>query len=90
MEGKKVIFYIVVFLVLLCVVYLPGFFKLRDLRKENKDLQKRITLLEEHNEVLKEEIASMQEDPGYVEKKAREKLGVLKKGEIIYKPASER
>ena len=90
MEGKKVIFYIALFSVLLGAVYLPGFFKLRGLRKENIDLQKRIRLLEEHNEVLKEEIASMQEDPGYVEKKAREKLGVLKKGEIIYEPSSKR
>jgi cell division protein FtsB len=90
MEGKKIILYAAVILIALAVVFLPGFSKLQKLRRENDVLQKRIGLLEEHNDALKEEIAKMQQDPGYVEKKAREKLGIIKKGEIIYKPSSER
>ena len=88
MEGKKVILYGGIFLVLLTVVFLPGYSRLKKLRRENNELQKRIKLLEEHNDVLKEEISSFQQDPEYIEKKAREKLGVIKKGEIIYRPSS--
>ena len=90
MERKKVTLYGVVILTALAVVFLPGLSKLHKLRRENVQLHKRIRLLEEHNDVLTEEIANMQQDPGYVEKKAREKLGILKKGEIIYEPAAER
>jgi cell division protein FtsB len=89
MERKKVVLYGIIFLVVLTVVFLPGYSQLKRLRRENDELQKRIKLLKEHNDVLKEEISNLQQDPGYVEKKAREKLGVIKKGEIIYKPSSE-
>jgi cell division protein FtsB len=90
MEGKKVVFYVVAALTVLAVVLLPGLSKLHKLRRENVQLQKRIRLLKEHNGVLTEEITNMQQDPGYVETKAREKLGILKKGEMIYEPATER
>ncbi len=90
MERKKIVLYGVAILTVLAVVLLPGLSKLHKLRRENVQLQKRIRLLEEHNDVLKDEISKMQEDPEYVEKKAREKLGILKKGEIIYEPATER
>jgi cell division protein FtsB len=90
MEGKKIIFYAAAFIAVLSVVFLPGLSRLHKLRRENAQLQKRIHLLEEHNDVLKAEIAQMQEDPRYVEKKAREKLGILKNDEIIYEPSSSR
>ncbi|MFQ5952028.1 MAG: septum formation initiator family protein [Candidatus Omnitrophota bacterium] len=90
MEGKKIIIYSFAIFILLAAIFLPGFSKLQKLRRENTELQRRIMLLKEHNEVLREEVANMQEDPGYVEKKAREKLGVIKKGEIIYKGASKK
>ena len=90
MERKKVTLYGVVILTVLAVVFLPGLSRLHKLRRENVQLQKRIRLLEEHNDVLTEEIANMQQDPRYVEKKAREKLGIIKEGEIIYKPSSKK
>ncbi len=60
------------------------------MREANEQYEKRIELLEEHNDKLKEELAKMQKDPDYVEKKARDKLGVVKKGEIIYRKKGER
>ncbi|MGB2660995.1 MAG: septum formation initiator family protein [Candidatus Omnitrophota bacterium] len=88
MEGKKIILYTTAVIAVLSVVFLPGLSRLHKLRRENAQLQKRIRFLEEHNDVLEEEIVKMREDPGYVEKKAREKLGILKDDEIIYEPAS--
>lgn len=85
MAGKKIIFYVLIFLTVFCVVFLPGHSKLQELREENEQYQKRIELLEGHNEQLKEELSRMRQDPVYVEKKAREKLGIIKKGEIIYR-----
>ncbi|MGB2631010.1 MAG: septum formation initiator family protein [Candidatus Omnitrophota bacterium] len=90
MERKKITLYLVIFAVLLGLVFLPGFSRLHRLRRENRELQKRIELLQEHNDMLKEEIADMQQDPEYVETKARGKLGVIKKGEIVYRPSSKK
>jgi cell division protein FtsB len=90
MEGKKITLYLVIFATLMGLVFLPGLSRLHRLRRENEELQKRMQLLQEQNDLLQEEIVTMQQDPGYVEKKAREKLGVLKKGEIVYKPSSKR
>ena len=85
MEKKKIVFYILGFLAVFYMIFLPGFSELQKLREENDQHQRRIRLLEEQNEELKAELKLMQEDPDYVEKKAREKLGIVKKGEIIYK-----
>jgi len=85
MEKKRIIFYVLGVGIILSVVFLPGYSKLEKLREENRNYLKRIELLENQNEKLKEEMTSMKDDPVYIEKKAREKLGIIKKGEIIYK-----
>jgi len=85
MERKKVTLYAAFFVGIFIVIFLPGFSELQKLREENRDSQKRMEILVHHNEVLKEEIQRMKQDPDYMEKKAREKLGIVKKGEIVYK-----
>jgi len=85
MERKKIIFYLLGFLAVFYMIFLPGFSDLQKLKEENEQHRKRIELLEEQNEELKEELKLMREDPDYIEKKAREKLGIVRKGEIIYK-----
>lgn len=89
MERKKVILYIFILAVVLSIIFLPGFSELHKLQGKNVQLQKRIRLLEEHNDKLKEELTLMKEDPDYLEKKARERLGIVKKGEIIYRKNQE-
>jgi len=84
MTGKKLIFWVVGIIVLLAVMFLPKFFELKKLREANENIKKRIILLKEDNTALAEELDRMQEDPAYVEKKARQKLGIVKKGEYIY------
>lgn len=90
METKRIILYIAGLLVLLAIVFLPGYLKLKHLKEENIRYQKRIRLLEEHNEKLNSELAKLREDPSYLEKTARDKLGVVRKGEIIYQRSSQR
>jgi cell division protein FtsB len=85
MEKKRIAVYALVVLAVLFVVFLPGYSELHKLREDNEQLQRRIVLLEEHNDKLKEELQKMKQDPDYVEKRAREKFGVIKKGEIVYK-----
>ena len=85
MERKKVILSILGITGILCVVFLPGYSELQKLREKSEQYQKRIKLLEEHNDDLKDELTRMKEDPEQIEKKARNKLGIVKKGEIIYR-----
>ncbi len=85
MEKKRIAVYALVGLAAVCVVFLPGYSELHKLREENEQLGRRIVLLEEHNDQLKEELQKMKQDPDYVEKRAREKLGVIKEGEIVYR-----
>jgi len=85
MERKKIVLYLIVSAVIFILVFLPGFSELHKLREENANIKKRISYLQQHNSILKEEVRRMKEDPYYVEKKAREKLGIAKKGEYIYK-----
>lgn len=87
MEAKRIIFYLAAAGIIFAVMFLPGYSRLVELREENELYQKRIALLEEHNKRLDNELTQFREDPAYVERKAREKLGVVRKGEIIYRAA---
>ena len=84
MEIKRVILYSVASFVVLCFVLLPGFSALHKLRGENERLRKRTRLLEEYNDKLKGELVKLEQDPEYIEKRARKKLGIVRKGEVIY------
>lgn len=49
------------------------------------DYQKQIEYLRQKNTLLIEEKRRLIEDPLYLERVAREKLGITKEGEVIYK-----
>lgn len=85
MERKKVTTYAIILFSALVIVFLPGYSELQKIREENDQLKRRIKLLEKHNGVMKEELSKLEGDRGYVEKTAREKLGIIEKGEIVYK-----
>ena len=63
---------------------IPSVEKCFKFMKEYKMLDKRIELLIQHNDVLKYEIKRLKEDPEYVQKRAREKLGIISKDEFVY------
>lgn len=69
-------------LVLLLVLFLPGYSKLQELRDKNRDLSGKIKRLVIENSLLQEELRLVKDDPVYQEKIARERLGVVRKGEI--------
>jgi cell division protein FtsB len=71
--------------VFLLVIFLPGYTKLQELRDKNRDLTAKIKRLNVDNYLLQEEIKRIQNDPVYQEKIAREKMGVVRKGEIPIK-----
>jgi len=83
--AKKKLIYIGIGCLILAVIYLPGFSRLQQLKEENRNLEKRIEILEKANTELEEVNEKLEKDPNYVEKIAREKLGMTRKGEIILK-----
>ena len=67
------------------MVYLPSYLQMQDLRHRNEVFQKRITDLENETNVLTAERERLIKDPSYFEKVARERMGLIKDGELIYK-----
>ena len=67
------------------VVYLPSYLQMQDLRHRNEVFQKRINDLEKDTEALTQERERLIKDPSYFEKVARERMGLIKDGEVIYK-----
>lgn len=62
-----------------------GLIKLIQLKFEQASLKSEITGLTKDNLAMKEKIEKLQKDPKTIEKIAREELGLVKKGETIYK-----
>lgn len=58
---------------------------LNHLRSENEIILKRLEKLNNENENYKEKIESMVNEKRYLEKIVREELGMIKKGEKIYR-----
>lgn len=71
--------------VFLLIVFLPGYTKLQDLRDRNRDLEEKIRRLNVENSLLQQELARIENDPNYQEKIAREKMGMVRKGEVPVK-----
>jgi cell division protein FtsB len=55
------------------------------MRGEQRDLERVVFDLGQRNEELRERVRRLQTDDRYIEKLARERLGLVKKGEIIYR-----
>lgn len=52
--------------------------------QEVERLQTEIQELEDHNRLLQEEIARVEQDPTRLEELARNQLGLVRKGEVVY------
>lgn len=90
MSGRRLIVRLFVVTVLLIVVFLPGFVKYQELLARKKKLEAEIKRLSAENERLWDEQYKLQHDPVYVEGVARERLGVAREGELIYKVKEKR
>lgn len=71
--------------VFLLIVFLPGYTKLQELRDRNRDLELKIKRLNRENPLLQQKLKLIENDPVYQEKIVREKMGVVRKGEIPIK-----
>jgi len=67
------------------VIFLPPFAKYWELRCKNQRLEERIREMRLDNKRLEAEVKRLQKDIVYIESTARDKIGVVKKGEIIIK-----
>ncbi len=81
---KKVV-WVSGFILLILILYLPGYTKIQELRDRNVDLQKKIKRLYIENSLLQQEITRIENDPVYQERLARDKMGVVRKGEVPVK-----
>ena len=81
-SGLRKAFWLFGVAILLLVLFLPGYTKLQEIREKNIDLEKKIKKLAIENALLQQELGRVINDPIYQEKIAREKMGVVRKGEI--------
>jgi len=78
-------FWILGITLLIFVLFLPGYLKVQGLKDRNRELVNRITVLNRENVLLQQEFQRLQTDSDYLEKFAREKTGIVRKGEIPVK-----
>jgi cell division protein FtsB len=81
--SRKRLLFLGIFILL--VIFLPGYSKLQELSTKNRSLLKEIEALQKENKELSQQVKKLESDPLYIEKKARDKMGIGKKGEIRYK-----
>ncbi|MBF0619793.1 MAG: septum formation initiator family protein [Candidatus Omnitrophica bacterium] len=76
----------------LCIVcavivafFLPSYFQMQSLHEKNVSYERKIKELTDDNVKLNAEKHRLVDDPEYFEKVARERLGIIKDGEVVYK-----
>ena len=67
------------------IYFLPSYTKMQDLKQKNLEYQQQIRELQGKNAKLEKEKRLLETDPAYLEKVAREKMGLIKEGEVVYK-----
>ncbi len=70
--------------IVVLIIFIPGFARIQELKAKNRNLKKQIVRISEENLVLKKDIERLENDSVYLEGVAREKMGVVRKGEVIY------
>lgn len=85
---KKIRFAIII--IILVFSYLPVFTKLQELKQKLKETQAEIVLIQQRNMALEEVITQMRTNLDYLAVVARDKMGVVKKGETVIKIVREK
>ncbi len=84
-RPSKVILIVILLLVFfLAYLFLSGYLNLRKVGERLVKIEEENKKLIQENKRLGEEIKALEGDPFYIEKIAREELGMVKKGEIVY------
>ena len=71
------------------LLFLPSYRKMQDLKNRNLNYQTQIEDLEEKKARLAEELRRLKDDPEYLEKVGREEMGLIRKGETVYRVVPE-
>jgi cell division protein FtsB len=66
-----------------------GFIRRAELEREKGKLEADIDALRDENQLLRQKIEHLRNDPGYVEDEARRKLGLIRPGETVYRLSEE-
>jgi cell division protein FtsB len=77
--------FLFLFTFFLLAVFIPSYSQMQDLRSRNNELQAQIEQLKAKNADLAQEKHWLEEDPVYLERVAREKMGLAKEGEVVYR-----
>jgi len=84
-RGLFLIIGLAIFVLGLLVYFAPyGCHHYLVLREDLERVNNEITMLKGQNQELRDEITLLRSDSNYIEKIARQKLGMLKKNEIIF------
>ena len=82
MLKNAFLLFAVAFVVL--VAFVPTFSRVQDLKQRDLEYQRHINELEREHAKLKKEKRLLEDDPVYLEKVAREKMGLIREGEVVY------
>jgi len=72
-------------ILLLLIIFVPGYARLQQLKHTNNTLRAQIEQISKENQKLAQHIEKLEKDPFYIEKTARDRLGVGKEGEVRYR-----
>lgn len=73
------------FATIILVVFFPSFVVLQQERRRNSEYEQQVAQLKAKNRQLEEEKRLLLENPVYLERVAREKMGLVREGEVIYR-----
>lgn len=71
--------------VAILIFFLPSYAKMQDLKARNNEYARRIEALQRRNTELEQEKHLLESDPAYLEKVARQKMGLIREGEKVYR-----
>lgn len=73
------------FAVVMLIAFLPSFTKMQDLKIKNHEYATYVDVLTKRNAYLEREMQLLTTDPNYLEKIARERMGLIRSGEKVYR-----
>jgi cell division protein FtsB len=83
--AKKELAAIAVIVGGIILIFLPSFAKYQELSNKNNLLNKKIIAANDQIKMLEAEKVRLETDISYIEKRARDKIGLVRKGEIVIK-----
>lgn len=80
---------IIVLIALFVIFYLPGYSHYQELATREADLREEVATYKTTNEKIIDELELLRTDISYLEKLVRDRMGLVKPGEEIYKIVEE-